>query len=195
MQTLVKNWWLLALCGILQLAMSAIYAVMQTTDGPILYHSWMGTIVLVGKLAMAAGLCAMGAALWRSRNGPIWALALNGVALTALGFIQFALTRFRISILTVAVLIIVMAVSMGVVELAIARDFRRQRRFGDGWFFGLIGIVSVSLVVPSLALGLRWVALQPGSHLDFLWLASYFGVAAVGMMGLAARLRRPGYWT
>jgi hypothetical protein len=194
-QTLVKNWWLLALCGSLQLAISAIYAIMERTDGPVLSQSWIGTVELAGKLAMAAGLCTIAAALWRSRNGRSWGLALNGVALAALGFIQYGLTRFRISITTVAALIIVMAVSMGLVELGIARDFRRHRHVGDGWFFSLAGIVSVSLVLPWVALGLRWVALQPGSHLDLLWLASYFGVAAVSMMTLAARLHRQGYWT
>ena len=194
-QTLVKNWWLLALCGSLQLAISTIYAIMERTGGPVLSQSWIGTVELVGKLAIAAGLCTIAAALWRSRNGRSWGLALNGVALAALGFIQYRLTRFQISIGTVAALIIVMAVSMGLVELKIARDFRRRSHVGDGWFFGLAGIVSVSLVLPSVALALRWVALQPGSRLDLMWLASYFGVAAVSMMALAARLHRRGYWT
>jgi len=194
-QTLVRNWWLLALCGSLQLVISTIYAVMERTGGPVLSHSWIGTVELVGKLAIAAGLCTIAAALWRSRNGRSWGLALNGVALAALGFIQYRLTRFQISIATVAALIVVMAVSMGLVELKIARDFRRRRNVGDGWFFGLAGIVSVSLVLPWVALGLRWVTLQPGSHLDLRWLASYFGVAAVSMMVLAARLHRQGYWT
>ena len=193
--TLVRNWWLLALCGLLQLAISSIYAIMARTGGPVLSLSWIGTIELVGKLAIAAGLCTTAAALWRSRNGRSWGLALNGAALAALGFIQYGLTRFSISIATVAGLIIVMAISMGLVELEIARDLRRQHHIGDGWFFGLAGIVSVSLVLPSVALGLRWVALQPGSHLDLLWLASYFGVAAVSMMALAARLHRQDYWT
>jgi hypothetical protein len=193
--TLVKNWWLLALCGVLQLAISSIYAIMERTGGPVLWQSWHGTIELAGKLGIAAGLCAIAAALWRSRNGRSWGLALNGVALAALGFIQYALTRFPISIVTVAALMVVMAVSMALVELEIARDFRRRRQVGDGWFFGLAGIVAVAIVVPFVALALRWVALQPGSHVDLLWLACYFGVAAVSMMALAARLHRQGYWT
>jgi len=187
-QTLVKNWWLLALCGVLDAAISAIYILMQRTDGPILSRSWSGTVVLVGKLAMAAGACTIATAFWRSKNGKSWALALNGLALAVLGFIQYGLTRFRISILAFAVLIIVMAVSMGVVELGIARNFRRQRHAVDGWFFGLAGIVSVGLVLPSLALGLRWIPIERGSHLDLFWLGSYFGFAAICTIALAVRL-------
>ena len=194
-KTLVGNWWLLALCGLLQLAISTIYAIMERTGGPVFSQSWIGTVELAGKLAIAAGLCTIAAALWRSRNGRSWGLALNGIALAALGFTQYGLTRFRISIATVAALIIVMAITMGLVELEVARDFRRRHHIGDGWLFGLAGIVSVSLVLPWLALGLRWVGLQPGSRLDLLWLASYFGVAAVSMIALAARLHRQGYWT
>ncbi|MBI1897589.1 MAG: hypothetical protein HYS04_13850 [Acidobacteria bacterium] len=187
-RTLVKNWWLLALCGVLDAAISAIYLVMHGTNGPVLSRSWSGTVVLVGKVAVAAGVCTVVAAVWRSRNGTSWGLALNGLALAALGLIQYGLTRFPISILAFSVLIIVMAVSIGVVELSIARDFRRQHHVADAWFFRLVGIASVSLVLPSLAVGLRWVPLERGSHLDLLWLASYFGLAAVGMIALSVRL-------
>jgi len=149
-------------------------------------------VVFVGKLAMAAGACTIAAAIWRSRNGKSWALALNGLALAALGFIQYGLTHFRIGILAFAVLIIVMAVSIGVVELAIARTFHRQHHPVDGWFFGLAGIVSVGFVLPSLALGLRWIPIERGSHLDLLWLGFYFGFAAICTMALAVRLHWQG---
>ena len=187
-ETLIKNWWLLALCSVLDAAISAIYFLMQGTDGPVLSHTWSGTVVFVGKLAMAAGACTIAAGIWRSGNGKNWALALNGLALAALGFIQYGLTRFRVSILAFAVLIIVMAVGIGAVELGVARAFRRQHHPADGWFFGLAGIVSAGFVLPSLALGLRWIPIERGSHLDLLWLGSYFGFAAICTMALAVRL-------
>src|SRR5947199_10336511 len=92
-QTLVRNWWLLALCGLLHAAIAAMYLVMQATDGPVLSPSWVGTLVLVGKLAMAAGACTIAAAIWRARNGSSWPLALNCLALVALGVNQIDLTR------------------------------------------------------------------------------------------------------
>jgi uncharacterized membrane protein HdeD (DUF308 family) len=191
-QTLIKNWWLLALCGVLDAVIAAVYLLMQGTNGPVLSHTWSGTLVLVGKIAIAAGACTIAAAIWRCGSGRSWALALNGVAVAALGFIQYGLTRFPIGILAFAVLIVVMAASIGVVELAIARTFRRQNQPADAWFFGLAGIVSVGFVLPALALGLRWIPIEPGSHVDLLWLGFYFAFAAICTIGLAVRLHSQG---
>jgi uncharacterized membrane protein HdeD (DUF308 family) len=38
-QTLAKNWWLLALCGVLDAIISVIYLIMQDTDGPLTFHA------------------------------------------------------------------------------------------------------------------------------------------------------------
>jgi uncharacterized membrane protein HdeD (DUF308 family) len=184
----VRHWWLLVLCGAIDFAIAVIYLAMAGTDGPVLSHSWIGTFELVGKLAMTAGACSVVAALWRGRN---WALALNGLALAALGYIQYALTRFPISISVVALLIAVAAVTTGVVQFAMARASRRERRSIESRFFTSAGIASVSFVVLSLAFGLRLVPMGPGSHLDLLWLGSYFAFAAVCTVVLALRLRQP----
>jgi uncharacterized membrane protein HdeD (DUF308 family) len=191
-QTLTRNWVLLALCGVLDAIISVIYVVMQETDGPLTFHSWNGTIVFVGKLALAAGACTIAAGIWRSATGKGWLLVLNGLALGALGVIQYGLTRFRISFLTIALLIIMMAMSSGILELAVARTLRRQLHFADGWFLALAGVTSFGLAVAFLALGLRWIKIEPGSHSDLLWLGSYFGFSAVCMVGLALRLRSLG---
>ncbi len=187
-QTLVKNWWLVGLCGVLDAAISAIYFLMQDTDATVLSRSWSGMVVLVGKLAMAAGVCTVAAAVWRSRNGKSWALGLNGVALAVLGFAQYGLTRFRIGILFVAVLVVVMAVSIGVAELGIARAFRRRHYAADDWLFRILGMVSVAVALPSLAFGLRWIPMEPGSRVDLVWLGCYFGFAAISTIALAFRL-------
>lgn len=193
LQTLIKNWWLLALCGVLDAVIAAVYFLMQGTNGPVLSHTWNGTLVFVGKVAMAAGACTIAAAIWRSGSGMSWALALNGLAVAALGFIQYGLTRFPIGILAFAVLIVVMAGSIGVVELAIARSFRRQNHPADAWFFGLAGIVSAGFVLPALALGLRWIPIERGSHADLLWLGFYFAFAAICTIALAVRLHGQGF--
>jgi hypothetical protein len=36
-----------------------------------------------------------------------------------------------------------------------------------------------------LALGLRWIRVEPGSRSDLLWLGSYFGFSAICMLALA----------
>jgi hypothetical protein len=97
------------------------------------------------------------------------------------------LTHTRIRFLTVAVLIIVMALSIGALELLTAQKLRREHRYQYGWIAGLAGVGSVGFAVVFLALGLKWIAIEPGSHLDILWLGAYFGFNALGMLGLALR--------
>jgi uncharacterized membrane protein HdeD (DUF308 family) len=191
-QTLSKNWWLLALCGVLDAIISVIYLIMQDTSGPLTFHAWNGTIVFLGKLALAAGACTIAAGIWRSTKGKCWLLVLNGLALSALGLICSYFVRFRISFRTVALLIILMAMSIGMLELLTARTLRRQRHIADGWFLGLAGVASVGFAVAFFALGFRWIKIEPGSHSDLLWLGSYFGFSAICMLGLALRLHSQG---
>lgn len=192
LQTLIKNWWLLAFCGVLDAVMSLIYLTMWVTDGPLTFHAWNGTIVLLGQLALGAAACTIAAGVWRSSEGKCWLLVLNGLALGALGLIQYRFFRFRVSLLTVAFLIILMAVSMGILQLVTMRTLRRQRSVADGWFLGLAGMASLGFALVFLGLGLRWIKLGPGSHSDVLWLGAYFGFSAICMLALALRLHSQG---
>ena len=190
-QTLTKNWWLLALCGVLDAIVSAVYLTMQDQDGPLTFHAWKGTVVFLGKLILAAGACTIAAGIWRSTKGKCWLLVMNGLALSALGLIHFFVS-FRISFRTVALLIILMAMSIGILLLVTARTLRRQRHVADGWFLGLAGVASVGFALAFLALGFGWIKIEPGSHSDLLWLGSYFGFSAICMLGLALRLHSQG---
>src|ERR1035438_5191609 len=100
-QTLIKNQWLLALCGVLDAIISIIYFIMYTGgDGPN-FPGWYGTAVFQSRLALAAGACTIAAGIWRSAKGKSWLLVLNGLALGALGVIQYAFVRFQISFLNI----------------------------------------------------------------------------------------------
>ncbi|MFN7995473.1 MAG: hypothetical protein U0Q18_17820 [Bryobacteraceae bacterium] len=187
-QTLIGNRGLLALCGILDAVVAAIYLLMQDTSGPVTFHSWNGPIALMGKLIIAAGVCTIAAGLWKSATGRVWLLVVNGSALFVLGLIHYAFARYRVSFLTVAVLIVLMAISLGMLELAIARIFRLSHRTGEACVVGICGIVAFGFVVPFLLLGLRWIAVKPGSHPDLLWLAFFFMFSTLSMFGLATRL-------
>ena len=186
--TLIANRRLLAFCGVLSAVISVIYLLMQATNEPATFHSWNRTIVIQGVLAVVAGACGVAAGLLRSKNGRCWLMVVSGVALGALGVIQVGFRHFSISFLTVALLVIVMAVSLGILEMGIARTLRRQGHAADGWFFGLAGVVSVSFAVAFIALGLRWIRIEPGSHADLLWLGAYFGFNAICMLAMAALL-------
>jgi uncharacterized membrane protein HdeD (DUF308 family) len=180
-----KNWWLLALCGVLDAIISVIY----------FNHAGRGfhetePVVFLGKLTLAAGACTITAAMWSSRNGKSWLLVLNGLACSALGLI-FTFWTGPLSFSTVALLIILMAMSIGIYELATARTLRLH--VADGWFLGLAGVVSVGFALAFVALGIGWIKVEPGSYLDLLWLGSYFSFSAICKLGLAVRLHS-GQW-
>jgi hypothetical protein len=153
---------LLILCGVLEAIISVVYLVVQNADTDL------------GKLAVAAGACAVAAGILKPTERS-WLLVLNGLALSSLGMIQWALVRFPISFLTIALLISAMAVSIGILDIV------------DGWFFGAIRVISVGFALTFLALGLRWIRIEPGSRSDLLWIGSYFGFSAICMVALALK--------
>jgi uncharacterized membrane protein HdeD (DUF308 family) len=185
-QALAKTWWLLALCGILEAIYSVINVFMQRPDGSLTVRTFVlrGTVVHLGMLALAAGVSAAAAGIWSSRMGKAWLLVLNGLALTVLGLI-FMFWRGRLAFRTIALLIVVMAVSIGIFELTTARTLRHP--VPDKWFLSLTGIGSVSFALVFLALGFRWINLPRPEALN-LWMGSFFSFSAICMLGLALRL-------
>lgn len=183
-----KAWWLLALCGVLEAVIAILYFALQRTNGPLTLHAWNVTAGFLGKVTLAAGMCVIAAGLWRSAKSNSWFLVLNGVALTALGVIYVFFVRHGIRFRTIALLIIVMALSAAIPEVATARAFRRQHHRAEGWFLALASLASIGFALAFLALGFGWIAIQPGSHTDLLWLGLYFAFSAICMLAFALRL-------
>lgn len=188
-ETLTRNWMLLVVFGILDAIISVAYSVMWYTDGPVTFHSWNGTIVLLGKLAIGAAFVAIAASLWRASRGKCWPLALHGFALGALGVILYGFTGFRISLLTIALLIVVMAVTLGILALILSQSLGHRRRTADRWVSSLVGVAAGGFALTFLALGFRWIEIGPGSHVDLFWLGAYFAFSAACLLALALRLR------
>ncbi len=186
-RTLARNWLLLLLCGALDAAISAIYLNMYLSSGTLSAQSWNSEVVLLGKLTLLAGVCTMAAGVWRSGAGKCWPLVVNGVSLAGFGLLQSFAGRFPISFLAFAMLIIVGAISAGILELTIARALRPA----DQWLLPAAALASIGFALVFLALGLRWIQIEPGSHMDLAWFAFYFGFVALCMLGLGLRLRRP----
>lgn len=184
----IRSWWLLGLCGVFDAIISIIYLIAQNTNQPLTFHAWHGSVVLLGKLTLAAGICTIAAGVWNYGRGESWLLVLNGLACSALGAI-FAFWRGPLAFRTVALLIVIMAVSIGIYEFAAARLLRR---LWEEWFLGTAGVVSVGFAFAFLAFVFRWIKLEPGSPAQSLhWLGSYFAFSAVCMLVLTLRLYRP----
>jgi uncharacterized membrane protein HdeD (DUF308 family) len=177
-QTLTGNWWLLALCGVLDALMAVIY--FDHADHG--FHA-VKNIVLLGRIALAAGACTIAAGFWISANRKSWLLVVNGLAVAALGLIFNGIAGFKISFSTIAFLIILMAISAGILELLTARTLRRERHLAEGWLLGFAAVASLGFALAFFGLGFRWIKPQPGSLSELLWLGAYFGFTAVCMLG------------
>ncbi len=176
-QRLMRNWWLLGLCVALEATIAMIY--FNYAGHGINRRSAM---VLVGELTLAAGVCTIAAGILRYAEGKRWLLVVNGAACSALGLILTFVTT--IAFRTIALLIMVMAVSLGAHELASAGRLRWRIR---NWLPGTAGLVLVGFALVFLAFVLGWIKLGPAGFAQTLfWLGSYFGFSAICMLGMAA---------
>ena len=181
---LIKGWWLLALCGVLDALISAIYLLGQSSHGPKTYHALHGTIEFLGKLTLAAGICTLAAGVWNSRAGKSFLLVLNGLACSVLGAV-LAFWTGPLTFRTIALLIAIMAMSIGVYEFVSARVLRRLL---DEWLLSTTGVISIGFAVAFLAFFFKWIELRPEApNQSFEWLASYFGFSAICMLALTLR--------
>jgi uncharacterized membrane protein HdeD (DUF308 family) len=187
-QTLSKNWWLLVVCGVLYAVMSAINFG-HVANG---FHA-ARDVVFMARVALAAGACAIVAGVWGSKKDSSWFLALNGLALVALGLLLLrAGAGARVGVRSIMFLMILMAISLGIVELAASRTMRRLHQFADRWVLATAGVISLAFVLPFVALGFGWVRIEPPSNPELLWFGLYFAFSAVCMLGLALRLHSRG---
>jgi uncharacterized membrane protein HdeD (DUF308 family) len=189
-QTLVKRWWLLALCGVLDALFAAMIFLMASPDQSSNLRIFMhgrNAITPLGVFALAAGICTIAAGIWSSRKDNSWLLVLNGLACSSLGLLLTLGATRAIGFRTVALVIVIMAISIGLYELATARTLRGH--LIDEWLLGAAGVVSVGFGTEFLAFVLHWIKLDPSpSAQTFYWIGSYFGFTAICMVGLALRL-------
>ena len=192
-QTLIKNRWLLALCG----AFYAAYSLMnllyieglyiEGRPGESLLRRFAGPNAVreMGMVAMAAGVLAIAAGIWGSKKGKPWLLALNGLALSAFALITTFWYRRPLSFRPISLLFVAMALSVGILALATAPRLRRH--VAGEWLLGTAGAASVAFAVSFFAVGFRWIRLEP-PYAYFVWMSSYFGFTAICMLGVAVRL-------
>jgi uncharacterized membrane protein HdeD (DUF308 family) len=185
-RTMIRTWWLLVLCGALEAVISLLNFLMRDPNGSFILRRFAveSTVVLQGKLALAAGSCIIAVGFWQSMKGKSWLLALNGFALGTYGLIAVFWSRGRLAFLPVALLFVLMATSFGIFKLALAPALSVRR---DKWLLGPAGVALIGFGLAFLALGFGWISLNgPGSY--FLWSSAYFGLSAICMMGLGFRL-------
>jgi hypothetical protein len=184
---------LLASCGVLYATGSFLIVSMGDLDGSIALRTFVhsrGIVPAMGALFLAASACTIAAGLWSGNKGNSWFLVLNGIACSALGVLMSLGASRPIAFRTIAQVIVAMAVSMGLYEMAAARELRGH--LADMWLFIAAGVLSSGFAAVFLAFVFRWIKLDPGpSSQTFHWLGSYFGFSALCMLFLAVRCMRP----
>jgi uncharacterized membrane protein HdeD (DUF308 family) len=180
-KTLIKNWWLLALRGILAALFSVMAFLMESSAETFTLREFAtkGMVAFLGILALTAGACTIAAGVWRFTEGKWWVLVLDGIGISAAGLT--IMVSDNITFRTVTYLLIALALAIGVVELAAARMLRRH--LPDEWFLGLGGLASI-------AFGVAFLVTRPEQPASILiWLGAYSGFSAICILGLALRLR------
>ena len=191
-QNSFKTWPLLVLCSIFYAMLSFMILMMGSPDVvPILRTFVHGrtTPDELGVLALAGGICTIAASIWNSRANS-WLLVMNGAVCCVLGLIIALGATRPVAFRTLALLIVVMALSIGIYELTSARTLRGH--LADEWLLSGAALVSVGFATVFLGFVLGWIRLEPSpSAQTFNWLGSFFAFSAICMLGLAFGHFRP----
>jgi uncharacterized membrane protein HdeD (DUF308 family) len=181
-ETLIRNWWLLFLRGVLALSLAVMAFLMLSSVESFTLREFAvrGMVVFLGILAVIAGVCTIAAGMWKAANGKWWLLFTDGIVIILAGFTL--ILADGLTFRTVTHTIVVLATAIGVVELGIAFSIRRH--VSDEWFLALGGAGSIGFALAFLLIG----AEEAGPML--IWLGSYSAFSAVCMLGLSLRLRR-----
>ncbi len=170
---LAKNWWVLALRGVLAIVFGVLAALMP---GITLF----ALVLLFGSYAIIDGGFAIVAAIRRRGTaGPWWALLLEGLIGIAAGVVTFVFPG--LSALALVYVIGAWAIFTGVLEILAAFVLRRQIQ-GE-WWLAATGVLSIIFG------GLVLVRPGAGALALVLWIGAYAIVFGILLLALAFRLR------
>lgn len=173
MELLARNWWALALRGVVAILFGLAAFVWPGLTLAVL-------VALFGAYALVDGIFALAAAVRAvQQHNRWWPLLLVGVAGIAAGVLTF----FYPGITAVALLVIIAAwaIVTGIFELITAIELRRH--ISGEWLLGLSGIASILFGILLIA--------QPGAGaLALVWLIGIYAIVfGLLELGLAFRLR------
>jgi uncharacterized membrane protein HdeD (DUF308 family) len=170
---LARNWWALALRGVVAVLLGLIAFVMPGV-------TLAAIVLLFGAYAVVDGIFAIIAAVRAAeRHERWWTLALQGVVDILAGVIAFMWPAA--TALALLFLVAFWAIVTGVLEIVAA--IRLRREIQGEWLLILSGILSVAFGVVLLALP------AAGILVIVWWIGAYALIAGVVMIALAFKLR------
>jgi len=170
---LARNWWLLAIRGVLSILFGIAAFVWPGLTLTVL-------VILFGAYAVVDGIFAIIAGIsGRNQYERWWLLIIEGIAGIAVGVLTFVWPD--ITALVLLIFIAAWAIVTGIFEIAAAI---RLRRYIEGeWLLALAGIASVIF-------GILLVLFPGAGALAVVWLiATYAVIFGILMIVLAFRLR------
>jgi uncharacterized membrane protein HdeD (DUF308 family) len=175
--TIVRNWWLVALRGLAAL----LFGVLTIFRPGV---TLAALILLFGAYAIANGVFAIVAAIANRRGEPHWvSLLISGALSIALGILTFFMPG--VTGLVLLYLIAAWAIVTGVSEIATA--VRLRRVITGEWILILAGVLSVLF-------GLVLVVFPGAGALAVtLWIGTYAIMLGILLLALAFRLRSWGH--
>jgi uncharacterized membrane protein HdeD (DUF308 family) len=189
----IKRWLLLVLSSLFYATFSFMILFIWSPDGLQMLRAFAhsrSSIEQLGLVALAAGVCTIATGIWNAREANSWLLVLNGLACSALGTMVALGASRPITFRSIALVIVVMAVSIGLYELVAAKTLRGHRV--DEWLLTAAGVVSVGFAGVFLGFVFGWIRLDPSpSAQTFHWLGSYFGFSSICMLVIASGYFRP----
>ncbi len=187
-QNVIKRWLLLILSGLFYATFSFMILFIWSPDGLVTLHKfahYRSSIEQLGFMALMAGVCTVFAGIWNARKANSWLLMVNGLGCIVFGIMVALGASRRVTFPSLALVISVMAASIGVYELVVARTLRGRGVYE--WLMAVAGVMSVGFAGVFLGFVFGWVRLEhsPSSAQTFHWLGCYFGFSAICMLGLA----------
>jgi uncharacterized membrane protein HdeD (DUF308 family) len=175
--TLIRNWWLVALRG----AAALVFGVLTILWPRV---TLAALILLFGAYAVVNGVFAVVVAVTHRRGEPHWvSLLLSGILSIALGIVAFVLPG--LTALSLLYIIAAWAIVTGVAEIATA--VRLRRVITGEWLLVIAGVVSVLF-------GLLLVVFPGAGALAVtLWIGTYAIMLGILLIALAFRLRSWGH--
>jgi len=177
MQGGIRAWWLLAAC-----ALEAVAAVLYFRSAGDQGFHLRNTVVLLGRLVLATGACAIAAAV---RTAPRnWFLALNGMGFGFLGLVLNGVFGFRIGFRAIAFLILITALSMAAVEWRAGLRLRHEQH---DWRAVIFIVSALLLLLFGAIFGVMTITglkTAPGSNPELVLLGWYFALSAASTLVL-----------
>ncbi|MEK6479158.1 HdeD family acid-resistance protein [Catalinimonas sp. 4WD22] len=178
LETLTKNWWMLAIKGVL-LLLFGIFAFINPTLTAASLAIWFAALII------ADGIFTIIAAIrsWQEREDK-WLILAEGAISLILGLLLFITPG--ITLMIISFTIAFWFILSGISRIAMAIQLRKEIE-GEGWLI-LGGILSV-------AFGLIIFAHPALGYGSLIWLIGFFAlVAGLSLLIVSFKLRRGGTW-